>query len=287
MNFTMKKLVLSALMAALPCLGIAGTYSFNTSALDAGTGTGDSFDGISHGQAITWGLYGTTYGASYANLVNEVKASGNVITSATLTLTGIKDWTDEPKDVLYVDILNGLNNGLKSVTYNSNPSTYDTSYGANVFVNASGSNAYNNSAHSLGLAFTDVDAAGAGGTAKSLLKADIGTMPGLTTTQYNAMPGTWTDTAGPYGSGAAGSNVVIAFSADNLSVLEQYLEADPSTSSSPTVGLGFAAECHYYINNIQLSVTVGTASVPDSGTTFILLGLGLLSLAAVRRRQSA
>ncbi len=55
--------------------------------------------------------------------------------------------------------------------------------------------------------------------------------------------------------------------------------------------LGFDPDCHYYNDGIKLTITTGappsTTGVPDSGSSLILLGLGLLGLAGLKRRMVA
>ena len=47
------------------------------------------------------------------------------------------------------------------------------------------------------------------------------------------------------------------------------------------VGLGFGPDCHFYDSGVTLSITTG--SVPDNGSTLLVLGCGLLALAGFRR----
>src|ERR1035438_6476158 len=93
MRFT-RKLFVAVTVLALPLAGRAGTYTFQD--------TSSIVENLTHGTAYTWGLYGGTFNA----LETAVGKDGQSITSATLTLTGIYDWTIEPADVLYVNLLN-------------------------------------------------------------------------------------------------------------------------------------------------------------------------------------
>lgn len=286
----MKKLLLVSLIALAPLGALAETYTFLNKVLDSGTSTNpvDVMDGLSHGQAATWGLsnadgvstsgvYGS--GSRYTALLSELNGSGKAVTGATLTLKGARDWTAERYDVLYVDILKNLTAGTDEKTYNSNPSQNDnTAYGTNAFTDPAKKTILRNSSGGGALAFDDPDAT------YSLLRAPDSSMPvpgdsGFTSTDRTNMPGTWTDT-----NTSSASDVVITFSANNYALLEQYLRWDIATAGTATVGLGFAAECHYYFTEVKLSIDVGTKTVPDAGSTIALLGVALLSVAALRRR---
>jgi hypothetical protein len=118
------RLLAAALLALVPIAGFANTYTFADSGLKS----------LAHGTAYTWGLSPTanSTGSTLGSLESAIK-SGQIVTSATLTITGIYDWTNEPDDVLYVNLLNDTKTGNASYEYNSNPSTFDTSFGSDVF----------------------------------------------------------------------------------------------------------------------------------------------------------
>lgn len=264
----MKRQILAALITLSPLTSFAVDYQYETT-------NDNGLDSIAHGKAFTWGLGGT----SYTNLLTNLNGPNRTITSAWLTLYDPRDWKAEPADVLYVNILDDVATGTNSRTYNNNPATTDTTYGPNAFDDSSGWR--NNNLHNAGLKFNDAEAG-------SLLKSTDADMP-------TNMPGTWTDTAGPYGQYANTSqisDVVINFSAANLDLLEDYLRADYADNDSLTVGLGFAAECHYYMTKVKLHITVGDApippppphNVPDAGSTVGILGLALACLAGLRKR---
>jgi hypothetical protein len=269
----MKRLVLSALFATAPLVAFAGSYSFSTTGVNS----------LSHGQAGVWGLYSgnsSSTTTSYKNLLTELGAQNKVITAATLKLYDPSDWKSEPKDVLYVNILKGLDlaSGVDLHTYNNTPAQTDVAYGPNAFDDSSGWR--NNNAHT-GLMFDDAQPG-------SLLKSTNADMPA-------DLPGTWTDTAGPYGPNKGNSDVTITFTAANLALLEQYLRADITENlngNSWSVGLGFAAECHYYFDCVQLDITVGNlpppppppTNVPDSGSTLFLMFATVASLVGLRKR---
>jgi len=267
----MKRLSLTILLLSLPLAAFAGSYTFSTTGLDE----------ISHGQAATWNLKGT----SYTNLLTEFTGTNKVVTGATLKLYDPRDWQAEAKDVLYINVLKGLDINTPYVdikTYDSNPSQNDTVYGLNAFDDSSG--ARNNNLHNAGLLFTDA-------ATGSLLKSTDADMPA-------DLPGTWTDTTGPYGQGAnlaQISDVTIQFTGANLNILNSYLVADEienMNGDSWGVGLGLAAECHYYFSNVVLTITVGDAptvtqhSVPDTASTLVLAGAAVAGLVGLRRRLS-
>jgi hypothetical protein len=118
------RLLAAALVAIAPVVAFANSYTFTDPGLQS----------LAHGTAYTWGLSPTanSTGTKLGSLENAIK-SGQIVTNATLTITGIYDWTNEPDDVLYVNILNTLKPGNHSYEYNSNPSRHDTSFGSDVF----------------------------------------------------------------------------------------------------------------------------------------------------------
>jgi len=76
---------------------------------------------------------------------------------------------------------------------------------------------------------------------------------------------------------------VYNFNVSNIALLTSYL-VDATASGKAAFGLGFDPDCHYYNDGIQLDIVTGPRNVPENGLTISLLGLGLISLAAVRRR---
>ena len=89
---------------------------------------------MSHGVASTWGLSPTvnSNGTQLGALEQTIR-SGAHVQSATLSITGLYDWTVEPADVLYINLLNDVKVGIASYTYNPSPSTYDTVFGKDIF----------------------------------------------------------------------------------------------------------------------------------------------------------
>ena len=271
----MKRLLSSSLLVAalLPLSAFAGTYSFT-----ANTGFFTTATGLAHGSAGTWGLSG----ANYSSLWNDINTSGQVVTGATLTLTGIYDWANETtdaKDALFVNILGGVVSGVSAQkVFDSAVSTADTAWPSQNSPFSTGGS-WNTALHAAGLAYTDASAGSllsstTVGSSSSTYAAD----GNVITKAGTPASVTWSDP-----SGTVASNLVINFSAANLSVLSSLIDFDASGATDPTVGLGFAAECHYYMSSATLSVTTGPASVPDSGNTLMLMGAGLVALAGFRR----
>jgi hypothetical protein len=261
---SLKNVLPLALALLVPAAVKAGSYSF--------TDASSNVENLAHGTSYTWGL--TQGGSTGETALQTAIKSGQTITNATLTLTGIWDWTSEPDDVLYVNILNNVTPGDKSYEYNSSPDNPDTQgYGTDPFVVGTA----NYAATAANLSFTGVTA-GTGQT-NSLLKAPV------TATNPAADPGTWS--AYDHGGSASdASTVVITLSSANMALLDSYLSAD---SSSADIGLGFGPDCHFYDSGVTLSITTGPSSVPDNGSTLIALGCGLFALIGFRRfaRRSA
>lgn len=267
----MKRLLTTALVAALlPLSALAGNYTFT-----ANTGFFTTSTGLSHGAAGTWGLSGT----SYTNLWNDINTSGMIVQSATLTLSGIYDWTGEtndPCDALWVNILAGVNAGVSSqkvfdsaAVNDTTDLTWPTQVSPFTDVPAT-SGDWNDALQAAGLVFNDAEAG-------SLLKVTTYGTGGNDTKVGTPSSVTWSDPTG-----GSASNLVITFNSGNLALLRALLDFDTNSTSNPTIGLGFAAECHYYMTGASLNVVT---AVPDSGSTIALMGLGLVALVGFRRSR--
>jgi hypothetical protein len=273
----MKKLIFSTLVALAPLAGYAGNYSFTTTGLN----------NLAHDTAYTWSLTDTTTNTTaYTSLLNDIKNKGMSVGSAQLTISGIYDWQVEAADVLYVNILAGLNSGaISSYAWAATNSTPETVYGSNAFVSGTVANTATQVTGGNHLAFTAV-ASDTTSQANSLLK--------YTGTYINPIAGyngTWSD---PYGSGAGfggnlaagtaetsaqGFNLVVNFSSANLTLLKSLLNSDSTGSGTPNVGLGFGPDCHFYDTGVTLTVV----TVPESSSTLVLMGVSFLGLAFVGR----
>ena len=291
----MKRLLSTALIAAalLPLSAFAATYSFSVTntGFVSGPSTGG---GLTHGEAGTWGISGTTGASNYSTgLWADINTGNKIVTSAKVTITGIYDWTGEtvvsgvgdPNDALFINILGGVGTGVSS-QYLFDPTAVgrnaDTSWPTqgSPFVNNPATTDWNDALKAAGLSFTDVTMAT---SANSLLTT---TTAGSSSTDASGLtkagtPGnvTWSDP-----SGGVASTLVLNFSASNLAFLTTMIDNDMAGGTAPTVGLGFAAECHYYMTSVTLDITT-SPRVPDSGSTFALMGLGLAALVGFRRAK--
>lgn len=288
----MKRILLAALTATLPVVAHAGSYSFSVAAPD-----------LAHGTAYTWGLYGTTYGGNYDTLRQKLTTGGEVITSAKLVVTNIYDWANEttdPADALYINILGGLDTGMKTGVFDANASAPSSSFSLakNPFV---AGNSFNTTLDATSLNFQNAQT-------NSLLKYTGSVMPNGTVINYTktGTPAdvTWSDPSGGstgdtidlddlgtgtntlFGQYGSVFDLVLDFTAGNIALLQTLLKADANTGS-PTVGLGFGPECHYYVGDFQLTIVTSAAppppSVPDGGNTLVLMGLALIGALGFRR----
>jgi len=347
------------MLCLVPVAVRAGSYTFTDTGLTS----------LAHGAAYTWGLSPTanSTGTTLGSLESAIKGGKNV-GAATLTITGLYDWTAEPADVLYVNLLNNLKPGNSSYTYDSSPSQSDTTFGTDVFETLTKPTAptapvkptapvaptaptltkptypaatpastfaarlatYNAALAAYNAAWATYNTAYATYTANlatyntnlanynnTLLpaynaalaayntalknynayansQASLGfagvsptSVPGSIYDQAHSLlvsstpngPGTWTDLTGPAGK----TNLVITFSGANIALLNSLLKTDPSTTD---LGLGFGPDCHFYDTSVTLNVT----TVPDNGSTLILVGaslLGLLGLVRLARQLRA
>jgi hypothetical protein len=268
---TLKYSAIAAIVAVTAPIAVhASGYTF--------TDTSSGIENLSHGTAATWGLSG----ASLTSLETSIK-NGQVATGATLTLTGIYDWTVETDDVLYVNLLNKVASGDSVVTYNSNPSTNDTSYGQDPFVIGStgGTTPAEYTTTATGLKVTGGSSlAFQGITAGSNQTSSLLVASGLPVGD----PGTYTDPKG----GGPGVTVTITLSAANLALLNTYLVADDTGSAD--LGLGFGPDCHFFDGGASLSITTGAKPVPDTAATAAMVGaalLGLFGFARLSKRSTA
>ena len=255
------------------------------------------FSDVLHGTAYTRGLDQTSAangtnaqtGVALNALETAIKTGGQTVTGATLTLTGVNDWTSEPADVLYVDLLNNLstaNHGANTYQYDSSPDGYDVTYGVDPFVSStSHTSSYYEITH--GITTGGHTYGGTAATSGSLLQytvADGAVYTGAGKNDVSGNPGTWSD---PVGGGGAGDSftLVIQLTAANLAVLDGYLTSDETggATAGDDLGIGLGPDCHYTIDGLSFSITTSGASVPDGGLTVTLMGLALIGLAAAGR----
>jgi hypothetical protein len=276
----MKRLFGIAIAALLPLAAHATstTYTFS----DTTDGTSSTLDTLADGTAYTWGISNSSTSSSINTLTaleNAIHGNKQSISTVTLTLTGINNWASEPEDVLYVDILNGVQTGVRSTLYNSNPSQTDTTYGSDPFdpYNDSDTNTnYQMLQTALGAhPANPVTFIEPGSGAAALINASSATSGW---TPPSGDPGTFTavNTTGAF-------TVTYTLSTANDTLLASLLGSDASGGATPTdfLGLGLGPDCHFYDDGITLTIT--TNSVPDNGATLALLGLALVALAAYAR----
>lgn len=104
---------------------------------------------------------------------------------------------------------------------------------------------------------------------------------------------TFTDPAGG-NNGHNSTNFVYSFNASQIATLTSYITDTrsflwSSWEWSADFGLAFDPDCHYYNTGVSFEITTGPApapTVPDSGSTLGLLGLGVLGLAIFQRTRS-
>lgn len=280
----LKSVFFAAMAVSIPIVANAGTYTFTD------TGLQD----LAHGTAYTWGLSSSANvtGTELGALENAVK-SGQTIENVTLTITGLYDWTDEPDDVLYVNILNNVkhtNGGNNSYEYNSNPATYDSAaggFGSDVFdVLSNPGHPGNHASPAQQQAYTNYE--DYKNSQAALGFTGVPVTPSVSAPLYdqnNSLivsstpngPGTWTDpNKGPSGK----TTLVVTLSTANVSLINNLLKTDSSTTD---IGLGLSPDCHFYDSKISLSVYTEQHYVPDGGLTVGMVGLAMAFLAGARR----
>ncbi len=298
----MKKLLITALALVLPLAAIANTYTISDAnpikvggkQVGGGDGDNSTLDSLSHGTAYTWGFTNASLGGqSLSALETSIHSGSQVIKSATLTLTGISDWTTEAKDVLYIDILNNLSSGVKSTTYMPQVNN-DTVYGDDPFNPNSKLVSFNkvtgkvvNYSSTLGSYNTLLT--GTSGHVKfqsaqpgALIQASSAT---TTSSKYNPAgdPGTFTAV-----NTTSAFTITYDLTTANLALLQSFLGSDAvgGSTAGEVLGLGFGPDCHFFDTGVTVCITTGPGrGLPDGGMTFGLLGLSFGVLAALARKS--
>jgi hypothetical protein len=84
-------------------------------------------------------------------------------------------------------------------------------------------------------------------------------------------------------------DLVITFTASQVTALKNYLATAPTTSGGVTTanfGFGFDPDCHYYNDGVIFEITTTTKTVPDNGSSLALLGLGMAALGAMASQRN-
>jgi hypothetical protein len=228
----MKRLLIAALALCAPLATFAGSYSYSTTGLED----------LTHGTAYTWDA--VTGGS--ASALDKAIHGGAKLSSVTITITGLYDWTAENLDVLYVDLLNGVQGGVNSSTYNGSLTDgIDKVKGSDPFINTVGGTGYAASGSATGFTYSSV---------------------------YEA--GNFTDLDGP----TTTNTLVLTITGPELTTLDGYLSNDYTTGAD--LGLGLGPDCHF--DDTGVSICFNT---PDNSLTVTMLGASLVGLAAFGRRK--
>jgi hypothetical protein len=274
----MKRFCALAIAALLPLAAHATTYTFS----DTQDGTSGTFNSLTDGTAYTWGFTQSsmTTANTLAALETAIHNGSQSISSVTLTLTGISDWTVEPYDVFYVDILNGLQTGAHSTSYYSYSGADTTAYATDPFNTGSTANG-----QLLGVSghvtFLSTTAAPSSYSSALIAGASVTSGGGWTnpTTSPYVNPGTFSalNTTATY-------TITYTLSGANDALLKAFLgnDATGGTTAGDVLGLGLGPDCHF--NDTGISLTINTKSVPDNGMTLALLGFALVGLAGYARK---
>jgi len=102
---------------------------------------------------------------------------------------------------------------------------------------------------------------------------------------------TWTDPKGG-SNGAYAIDFRYDFNAAQIAAMTSYINdgrpVDVTNTNSKKYygdfGIAFDPDCHYFNDGVTLTITTGRRNVPDGGSTAVLAGVGLLSMAALRRK---
>jgi len=92
----------------------------------------------------------------------------------------------------------------------------------------------------------------------------------------------WSDPFG--GNPAKAHNLSFAFNAGQLTALQGYLNS-AGANGWARFGFGFDPDCHYYNSGVGFNITTVRRSVPEGGSSALLLGMAVGSIAYLRRKQ--
>lgn len=248
----MRHLIAFTLLVAVATTARATPFTFTPSDHDLGD--------LDHTDAYTWGINSTSSGASYATLVSQL-GSGYQITSATLTISNLYNWSaSDTHNTLFIHLLDNPRAGVNSVTDDPTDNGVNQGVLSDYFNGLLAGNKVGGNWVAYGY------------TSGGSLVATGGT--NITLTQYQDGDGPNTVTQYSY-----------AFTAPQLATLTSYItNGHTGNSSYVDFGMGFDPDCHYYNSCVQL--TLNTAqSVPDVASTAGLFGVAAAVLLVGTRRS--
>jgi hypothetical protein len=230
----MKRFLIAALALCAPVASFATTYTYTSTLGSVASG------GITHGTAYTASITGGT------SALDTAIHSGAKLTSGTITISGLYDWTAESLDKLYVDLLNGVQAGTGSTVYDASlDSGIDTVVGSDPFL-------------------TGVSGHATSGTGSNFTYSSV--------TQI----GSYTDLDGP----ATTTTLVLNLTGAELTTLDGYLNSD--YTSGADLGLGLGPDCHFYDSGISISFSTPDHEMTVALLGLALLGLAAYSRRSIR-----
>ena len=271
----MKKLLLCLVAAASGTL-VARADSFSVST--------NSLNSLDHGYAYTWGIDATALkGAGGTNLANQL-ASGYVITGATITFKNIYNW--DKKDTanqLFMHLLNDPKSGIKSVRDNPNDNGVNQGTVSDYFAGLAATNPTYDGKNKTYYNTTDGKFHSTPDNSKRWIAYGYDSK-GKALTDGNYENIHLADYHDPYGLQSKRADFSYSFSAEQLALLQSYInDGDGTGSSRSDFGFGFDPDCHFYNSGIVFTVTTARYSVPDTAMTLVLLSLGLAGLGGYKR----
>jgi hypothetical protein len=250
--------VLALAFLALPVVAKADVFTFNAPATTPNNNSntnnpsqGDYQGGanqfnLDHHLAYTWRLSGVNI------------PQGHQITSATLTITNIRNWDSNP-NTLFIHLLN------TAQTYNSSSAGSPTLGWHTQTFNLPGGAVTGYVDVSLNQApVTSISDAFGAGYATNPLVDGANTIANLFLDAES-----FTTTATTY---------TLNFTPEQLAQLAAYI------ANGSDFAFGFDADCHFWNNGISFTFNTGPSAVPEPATLF-LLGSGLVGFGYFQRRR--
>jgi hypothetical protein len=182
------------------------------------------------------------------------------IVGAQLTFTNIYDWQNETNDKLYLHLLDSKPSWTLSTIKTKTGVDADLGPGTKTYTTAlfQGTDNQGGSDNFIGMGtqITPTWSDPVGGLPSNNLIYDFAHLGGSVNSIGDIVPG----------------------SVNILSTLEDYLR------NGNNFAFGIDPDCHYYNEKVTFTITTDTTLVPEPAT-MLLLGLGLIGLAGVRRRM--